>query len=339
MSAAGSRKSGDRDWKELFAQTPPPPPLPTRTAGPSPVRAVPPLPDGPQDEADRDAEALAGERSSGGEDLQQEPTIGEASDAPAAAGPKGEPSGSDPAVERPARRSKAAKAKPAAKARTEPSAAARATGTAAERRQAEADAVLAALAGNGIEATVSKIHGRLGALNFDVVLADPEQQGKALLLSDALALELDMHSVTIKTLPKPGQINVEARTHAPGRQMAVWVPAELRTALQAEQSRIAARDATEPAPTVTELFLTAFNRQYANLPSMFIRRDLVPGPMPQRETRRRRAIGSAVQLWLYLGPTETDVLDNAVDEFGAGSRSALVTQILAADLSAADAEK
>jgi len=83
---------------------------------------------------------------------------------------------------------------------------------------------------------------------------------------------------------------------------------------------------------MTEYFLGAFNRTWSSLPSMFPRVRVPSGPMPMRATRRRRNVATAVQLWLYLDVEQAAVLAEAVVSLGAGSRSALVSAVLAAEL-------
>ena len=109
--------------------------------------------------------------------------------------------------------------------------------------------------------------------------------------------------------------------------MAVWVPVELRDAVNVEKDRM--------QETFTEFFLGAFNRQYARLDTFFPRRLAAPGPMPLKKSRRRRGIATPVQLWLYLNAEQRDVHDDAVRRSGAGSRSALVTKVLESDLEGA----
>jgi len=110
----------------------------------------------------------------------------------------------------------------------------------------------------------------------------------------------------------------------PAHALAVWAPAHLRDA--------AASARTATGESMTEYFLGAFNRTWSSLPSMFPRVAVPAGPMPMRATRRRRNVATAVQLWLYLDAEQAAVLAEAVVSLGAGSRSALVSAVLAAEL-------
>ena len=107
-------------------------------------------------------------------------------------------------------------------------------------------------------------------------------------------------------------------------QSASWVPVAVRDAVH--------KAADETGESYTGFFLGAFNRQYPKLEGMFPNRALAPGPMPTQTTRRRRGLGTSVQLYLNLDADQRAVLDAAQKTSGAGSRSELVTRILEEDL-------
>jgi hypothetical protein len=107
-------------------------------------------------------------------------------------------------------------------------------------------------------------------------------------------------------------------------QSASWVPVAVRDAVY--------QAADETGESYTGFFLGAFNRQYPKLATLFPNRALAPGPMPTQTTRRRRGLGTSVQLYLNLDADQRAVLDAAQRTSGAGSRSELVTRILEEDL-------
>lgn len=118
------------------------------------------------------------------------------------------------------------------------------------------------------------------------------------------------------------------------RSAVVWVPNEVREAVNALRA--------VTGDTVTTIVLTAFNRQAgadgSGLANLFPETAaMTPGPMAIAPRKRRDKIATPAQLWLYLQPAQEVTLDQAVARTRAGSRSALLTRILEAELELAPA--
>lgn len=157
----------------------------------------------------------------------------------------------------------------------------------------------------------------------------PEPQGQDLALGEDQEADGPPQAYQPGADPSDGQadgqvVSTPPAAQGPAHAHAVWAPAHLRDAAGS------ARTAT--GESMTEYFLGAFNRTWSSLPSMFPRVRVPSGPMPMRATRRRRNVATAVQLWLYLDVEQAAVLAEAVVSLGAGSRSALVSAVLAAEL-------
>lgn len=117
----------------------------------------------------------------------------------------------------------------------------------------------------------------------------------------------------------------ELADDAPYRQVSFWIPVTVRERIDA--------DCANTGRTLGERVVDAFNAQYSHLGEYFTATQRPQGPMPVRKARRRRRLTETnVQLYVYLTPDEVQVLDDAVDTFGAGSRSELMTRVLDADL-------
>lgn len=104
------------------------------------------------------------------------------------------------------------------------------------------------------------------------------------------------------------------------RQATVWVTPGVREGVRAAMSA--------GGWSMTQVVLDAFNEQAPNFSSWWARRTAVTGPMPVGRSRKRRGVDNLVQMWLYLTPEQEEILDRAVADSGAGSRSALVTRLL-----------
>lgn len=161
---------------------------------------------------------------------------------------------------------------------------------------------------------------------FDLRLADPARVDLVLSLGSELAEVADADQVLPSHGLSAGEVRLDVLLppeQGPSRQTAIWVPVAVREAVQAERSKT--------DDSATAVFLEAFNNQYANLANLFPRRMLSAGPMPVTKARRRSSAIARTQLWLYLNAEQCEVLDTAVADSGAGSRSALVTRILEAE--------
>jgi hypothetical protein len=75
--------------------------------------------------------------------------------------------------------------------------------------------------------------------------------------------------------------------------------------------------------------MRAFNDLYDEMDDWFDgpAEDAV-GPMTVSGRRRREGVGTQVQLYLYLTPIARARLEDAIETSNAGSRSALVTELL-----------
>jgi hypothetical protein len=104
-------------------------------------------------------------------------------------------------------------------------------------------------------------------------------------------------------------------------QKAVWVPHETRELV---------RDRTSVTrESVTDVFMRAFNDLYDEMGEWFEGpAEEVAGPMTVSGRRRREGVGTQVQLYLYLTPIARARLEDAIETSNAGSRSALVTELL-----------
>lgn len=209
--------------------------------------------------------------------------------------------------------------------RQEP-AAATVGGLATAAEIAQADAILTALADIGVTGQLTGVRRVDGVRGFDIRLPGEglrTAQERELQLLSALGAE----ALSMEETPDDGVIHFEVvprSVDSRAKQVAVWLPAEVRDAVSRE------REKTDE--TFTEFFLGAFNRQYANLGTLFANRLPTAGPMPTNTPRRRRGIDTAVQAWIYLKDDQRAVLDETVEQYAAGSRSALITKILEADL-------
>lgn len=317
--------ASNRNWAEMF--TPPPPPPLGRAAVPQ--------------DAQTSAEAPAEEPSAAGEALP-EPSPGSSSAEATSQGSgasastaqrhlrpadQGDTVGASAAVrelraapaDAPTELSQAPASAPAAEV-----AVAEVRGTPSELEQASA--IVAALRGIGVNATFEGVRRADGVRGFDLRVAPGDLEvarRHELELVDALAVE----AIGLDATPDETVIHVEVvprTTNGKAKQLAVWLPADVRDATNHERS---AAD-----ESFTEFFLGAFNRQYSALGGLFAGRLPTAGPMPMKTTRRRRGIDTAVQSWLYLNDEQRQVLDETVELYAAGSRSALVTKILQADL-------
>jgi hypothetical protein len=161
-------------------------------------------------------------------------------------------------------------------------------------------------------------HAAVLGLGEDVFLEDLEPH--TMLIADALRVP------NVQLVPDgDATVRVEplGREDDRARKRAVWVPQELKDAVDA---------AKHPEEPLTTFVLDAFNRQYDKLGTFFARRTQTAGPMPTAPRRVRHGIKSPTQLWMYLTPQQEVVLDKAERESGAGNRSALITRILEEDL-------
>lgn len=195
-------------------------------------------------------------------------------------------------------------------------------------QRALASTLLAALGERGLQVDLVGARSTRAGLSLSLGFPDPATGDAVDRAAAELAELLDVEDVRVVHRRGEASARVEVLTQPAAarasRQTAVWVPAALREVV------VAAAERQELSPT--DFFLQAFNRQWENLEALFPNRALAAGPMPVKTSRRRRNVKTGVQMWLYLGPEQLDLLDTTVESTGAGSRSAFATRLLAHDL-------
>lgn len=315
-NATDAKSAGDRDWQSLFAP-PPPPPLP---------------------EEDTDAEQAPGDSSRPQPDTDPGPEPDPGPEQASEPGPPVDTGG----VERPSWDTHAARhlqvapepAPTAGQPASPPMPVAAVPATEAELRTGEekrqAAALRDVLGRLGVrDLVITRVRPVAGGRSYDIDVTDPAHlENLTGHLSDlARATGVVEARLSWRQTDTQGRIHLldDPAAHDRGKSVGVWVPVQVRDAVRAAQST--------RQQTASEVFLEAFNRQYHRLPTMFTRRVTVSGPMPSKPlSRRRREIDTSVQLFVYLNGAQLEVLDDTLEQYQAGSRSALVTSILAADL-------
>lgn len=151
-------------------------------------------------------------------------------------------------------------------------------------------------------------------------------------LAHTLGRDLEVPYVRFLAGLTSGQLRVEIfPERAPatkGKKYGFLIPADISARID---------ELREPTETKSRLLLDAFNSHYQDIAQMFTRKK-VAGPMPSKDGRTaRHAVGPSDTLWVYMLPEQRDVLDDTVDLFDTGNRSALVTKLLAAELDARSA--
>lgn len=299
-----------RDWEERFAP-PPPPPLPAKATGAADEPARRPL----AAVADEQRATDSGEQDPQNTGGQGNGVPGhEASDTAAATVRAEEPESCAPP--------------------DQPDAGTSANLTNRTDRD-QANKLLAALTGPGLDVSLTGVRRQPSGVSYEIAVGGPDSAQQVVLMAGELSDLLEVAEVRVTTTQTAGTVRVDVlREPGPGDvawSMSVWVPVEVREAATVEKDRV--------GESFTDYFLGAFNRQYDKFDTYFTRRLATPGPMTQKQTRRRRDIKTRVQLWLYLNTDQRQILDDSVASSGAGSRSALVTRLMEEDLDVTVATK
>jgi len=197
------------------------------------------------------------------------------------------------------------------------------------RDRGSATALLTRLTDAGVDAHLVGVRQRSRSTILDVGLARSQDGPAAVQLAETLAETLQAAEVRASydqdTKVARFQVFTAPAEADTARKHMVYVPIEVRDAVSY---------VIDPEETVTDFFLAAFNEHYDSMASFFPRRRVAPGPMPQTpKLRRRRQVASPVQMWVYLTPQQRDTLDDAVEEFNAGNRSALITRLFQEEIS------